>query len=471
MPESDPHSPEDAESEAAGGKRQGTSEASDASIPAGQPGPDKAGRKESRFRHILSVLGPGVITGASDDDPSGIGTYSVAGAQFGYGTVWASLLTYPLSAAVQEVCARIGLVTGHGLAAIIKRYFPRWMLYVVTFLLVTANTLNIGADIEAMAGSIHLVLPVVPVVLAALLVVALTLTLLVSLSYKTYSKYLKWVALVLFSYMIVAILSHVDWGLALKSLVVPAIKLNSAYITTLIAILGTTISPYMFFWQANMEVEEKVASGAIPLPDPQMKRPRKLFLGRRAKNEMQIDINVGMFYSELIMFFIIVSTASTIFKAGAKNVGQLDLAGIAQVLRPLAGNAAYLLFTVGIVGIGLLAVPVLAGSAAYALSEVFGWEEGLDRKFHAAKGFYIAIILATLVGLGLVFVGVDPVAALYYSAVINGVVAVPLLVIIFLIGNNKKILGERTSGKLSNTLLIITALLMGIAEAGLFLLP
>ncbi len=468
-----PHSPQDASTESAGSQNQGTSAHSNAPVPDGQPGlqkAHKAGGKESRVRHVLSVLGPGVITGASDDDPSGIGTYSVAGAQFGYGTVWASLVTYFLSAAVQEVCARIGLVTGHGLAAIIKHYFPRWMLYVVAFLLVAANTLNIGADIEAMAGSIHLVLPVVPTVLAALLVVALTLTLLVSMSYKTYSRYLKWVAIVLFSYMIVALLSHVDWGQALKSLVAPAIKLDSGYITTLVAILGTTISPYMFFWQANMEVEEKIASGSITSPDPQMKRPRKLVLGRRAMNDMHLDINVGMFYSELIMFFIIISTASTIYKAGAKDLGQLDLAGIAQVLRPLAGDAAYLLFTIGIVGIGLLAIPVLAGSAAYALSEVFGWEEGLYKKFHEAKGFYIAIILATLVGLGLVFVGVDPVAALYYSAVINGIVAVPLLVIIFLIGNNKRILGERTSGKLSNSLLIITALLMGGAVVGLFLL-
>ena len=428
-----------------------------------------AGRKVSRIRRVLSVLGPGVITGASDDDPSGIGTYSVAGAQFGYGTVWLSLITYPLSAAVQEVCARIGLVTGHGLAAIIKHYFPRWMLYGVAFLLVAANTLNIGADIEAMAGSIHLVLPVVPAALAALLIVALTLALLVFTSYKTYSKYLKWVTLVLFSYIIVALLSHVDWGLALKSLVVPAFKLDSGYITTLVAILGTTISPYMFFWQANMEVEEEIASGLIPSSDPQLKHPRKLFLGKRVMNDMHIDTNVGMFYSELIMFFIIVATAATIYKAGAKDVSQLDLAAIAEILRPLAGNAAYLLFTLGIVGIGLLAIPVLAGSAAYALSEGFGWEEGLEKKFHEAKGFYIAIILATLVGLGLEFVGVDPVAALYYSAVINGVVAVPLLVIIFLIGNNKKILGERTSGKLSNSLLIITALLMGGAAAGLFL--
>jgi len=468
-----PKSPQDAATKAAGSQNQKTLVSGDAPTPDGQPGLEKsrkAGGKVSRVRHILSVLGPGVITGASDDDPSGIGTYSVAGAQFGYGTVWVSLVTYPLSAAVQEVCARIGLVTGHGLAAIIKHYFPRWMLYVVVFLLVAANTLNIGADIAAMAGSIHLVLPIIPTALAALLVVALTLTLLVFMSYNTYSKYLKWVTLVLFSYMIVAFLSHVDWGLALKSLVVPAFKLDSGYITTLVAILGTTISPYMFFWQANMEVEEKIASGSITSPDPQMKRPRKLFLGRRAMNDMHIDTNVGVFYSNLIMFFIIVSTASTIYKAGAKDVGQLDLAGIAQVLRPLAGDAAYLLFTIGIVGIGLLAIPVLAGSAAYALSEMFGWEEGLDKKFHEAKGFYIAIILAALVGLGLVFVGVNPVAALYYSAVINGVVAVPLLVIIFLIGNNKKILGERTSGKLSNSLLIITALLMGAAAVGLFLL-
>lgn len=473
MSKSVPDSPQDAVTEAVDNQNQGTTASSDTPVPDGPPDlqkKHKANGKLSQLRHVLSVLGPGVITGASDDDPSGIGTYSVAGAQFGYGTVWVSLVTYPLSAAVQEVCARIGLVTGHGLAAIIKHYFPRWVLYGVAFLLVAANTLNIGADIAAMAGSIHLVLPVVPTALAALLVVALTLTLLVFMSYKTYSKYLKWLALVLFSYMIVAFLSHVDWRLALKSLVVPAIKLDSAYIMTLVAILGTTISPYMFFWQANMEVEEKIASGSITSPDVQMKRPRKLVLGRRAINDMHIDINVGMFYSNLIMFFIIVSTASTIYKAGAMDVGQLDLAGIAQVLRPLAGDAAYLLFTLGILGIGLLAIPVLAGGAAYVLSEVFGWEEGLNKKFHEAKGFYIAIILATLVGLGLVFVGVNPVAALYYSAVINGVVAVPLLVIIFLIGNNKKILGERTSGKLLNSLLILTALLMGAAAAGLFLL-
>ena len=468
-----PHSPQDAATEAAGSQYQGPSERSDTPAPAGQPSPHKAhklARKESRVKHVLSVLGPGVITGASDDDPSGIGTYSVAGAQFGYGTVWVSLATYPLSAAVQEVCARIGLVTGHGLAAIIKHYFPRWLLYVVAFLLVAANTLNIGADIQAMAGSIHLVLPVVSTALAAVLIVVLTLTLLVSMSYKTYSKYLKWMALVLFSYMVVAFLTHVDWRLALKSLVVPAIQLNAAYITTLVAILGTTISPYMFFWQANMEVEEKIASGSITSPDPQMKRPRKLVLGRRAMNDMHIDVNVGMFYSELIMFFIIVASAATIYKAGAKDVSQLDLAAIAEVLRPLAGDAAYLLFTLGIVGIGLLAIPVLAGSAAYALSEVFGWEEGLYKKFHAAKGFYMAIILATLVGLGLEFVGVDPVAALYYSAVINGVVAIPLLVIIFLIGNSKKILGARTSGRLSNSLLIVTTLLMGAAAVGLVIL-
>lgn len=472
---SPPRSRNDTATKAASSKSKKASKRSDAPTP-GKPGPrrshkaHKPGGKESRIRHILSVLGPGVITGASDDDPSGIGTYSVAGAQFGYQTVWASLVTYPLSAAVQEVCARIGLVTGHGLAAIIKDNFPRWLLYVVAFLLVAANTLNIGADIEAMAASVHLVLPIVPTAVSAILLVALTLTLLVFLSYKTYVKYLKWVALVLFSYIIVAFLSHVDWGVALKSLVVPAITLDAGYITMLVAILGTTISPYMFFWQANLEVEEKIASGSITSHDTEMKHPRMFFLGRRAMGDMQIDTNVGMFYSELIMFFIIVSTASTINKAGAKNVGQLDLAGIAQVLRPLAGDAAYLLFTLGIVGIGLLAIPVLAGSAAYALSEVFGWKQGLDKKFHQAKAFYITIILATMVGLGLVFVGVDPVAALYYSAVINGVVAVPLLVIIFLIGNNRKILGERTSGKLSNSLLIITALLMGGAVVGMFLL-
>jgi Mn2+/Fe2+ NRAMP family transporter len=259
------------------------------------------GGTQGRIRHLLSVLGPGLVTGASDDDPSGIGTYSVAGAQFGYQTVWVSLATYPLSAAVQEVCARIGLVTGHGLAAIIKHYFPRWVLYAAAFLLVAANTLNIGADIEAMAASIHLVVPILPVALSAALVVALTLTLLVAMSYATYAKYLKWIALVLFAYIAVAFLSRVEWATALTSLVVPTVRLDAAYITTLVAILGTTISPYMFFWQANMEVEEEIASGAIASPDPQMTHPRKLVLGRRAMTDMRIDTNVGMFYSELIL--------------------------------------------------------------------------------------------------------------------------------------------------------------------------
>lgn len=427
------------------------------------------GRRDSVSR-ILAILGPGVVTGASDDDPSGIATYSVAGAQFGYQTVWASLVTYPLSAAVQEVCARIGLVSGHGLAAVIKHHYARWVLYIVSFLLMVANTINIGADIEAMADSISLVLPSVPSPLASIFITLLTLALLVRLSYKTYARYLKWTALVLFSYVFVAFLSNVDWGAALSSLIVPAISLDPAYITTLVAILGTTISPYMYFWQASQEVEEEIASGVIPSSDPEMRHPHKLRLSKRTITDMRIDVNVGMFYSELIMFFIIVSTAATIHASGAKNVSQLDLVGLASVLRPLAGDAAFFPFAFGIVGIGLLAVPVLAGSTAYVLAETFGWREGLNRRLYEARGFYAVIVLGMVVGLMMDFIGVSPVSLLYYTAVINGVVAVPLLVLIFLIGNNKAILGEHTSGRLSNGLMLLTILLMGAAAVGLFVI-
>ncbi|MBU6389885.1 Nramp family divalent metal transporter [Patescibacteria group bacterium] len=420
-------------------------------------------------RRFFSILGPGVITGASDDDPSGIATYSVAGAQFGYQTLWLSLITYPLSAAVQEVCARIGLVTGHGLAAVTKRYYSRNLLYVVTLLLVIANTINIGADIQAMAATFQLLTPSVDFSFIAIGITALILFFLIVLSYKAYARYLKLASITLFSYIFVAFLAHVDWHTAIHSFLVPSLSMKPDYLVTLVGILGTTISPYMFFWQANEEVEEEIAKGMIRKDDPGTNHTGLRHISRRFITDMHIDVNVGMFYSELIMFFIITATAATIFSQHAvTNVTDLTLTQLANVLRPLVGDTAFLLFNLGVLGVGLLAVPVLAGSASYAIAELFDWKEGLNKKFHEAKGFYTVIVFATLIGLALNFIGVQPVAALYYTAVINGVVAAPLLIVIWLIGNNKKILGEHTSGWLVNTLMGITIIGMAAAAVALF---
>ena len=410
---------------------------------------------------LLSLLGPGLITGASDDDPSGIATYSVAGAQFGYKTLWLALVTYPLSAAVQEVCARIGLVTGHGLAAVAKKHYSKTILFIIVFLLVTANVINIGADLQAMAATLQLVLPKADFSLLAVGITILTLFLLIALPYKSYARYLKLVAVVLFSYVFVALVSGVNWHDAFREFFIPTISFSPAYLMTLVGILGTTISPYMFFWQANEEVEEHIAHGIIRKDGPETQHPQLLKIARRIITSMYIDVNVGMFYSELIMFFIIIATAATLFHNGTvQDVSQLSLQQLANVLRPLVGDTAFLLFTIGIVGIGMLAIPVLAGSASYATAELFGWQQGLNKKFSEAKGFYLVIIFATGLGLLLNFIGIAPVAALYYSAVLNGVVAVPLLFIIWRIGNNKKILGHYTSGWLSNLLMGATFLLM-----------
>lgn len=422
----------------------------------------------SLVKRFFGSLGPGIITGASDDDPSGIGTYSVVGAQFGYKTLWLALVTYPLSAAVQEVCARIGLVTGHGLAAVTKRHYSKWLLVGVAFLLVVANTINIGADIQAMAGTLQLLLPTIDFSLLAVGFTVIILFFLIGLSYKTYARYLKITTVVLFSYVFVAFLSNVDWSQAIHDFLVPTLSFQADYILTLVGILGTTISPYMFFWQANEEVEEEISKGVIRNDSPETQHPRLLHIDRRIIQNMYIDVNVGMFYSELIMFFIITATAANLFQQGkVQHLSDLSLSQLANVLRPLVGDTAFFLFALGICGVGLLAVPVLAGSASYAIAELFGWEEGLNKKFHEAKGFYLVIILATMVGLGLNFVGIQPVAALYYTAVLNGLVAPPLLLMIWMIGNNKKILGEHTSGALSNLLVGLTILVMTAAALAL----
>lgn len=427
-------------------------------------------------KEVIKSFGPGLITGASDDDPSGIGTYSVAGAQFGFHTLWLSLVTFPLAAAVQEICARIGIVTGHGLITVIKKHYGKWMLVFVTVPLLIANAINIGADIQAMAATAQLLLPKVQFGVLAVSISAFTLLLLIGLSYKNYVKYLKVAALSLLLYVFVTFVSKVDWPLVLNEAFNPfkwfnlELFKNPEYIMTIVAILGTTISPYLFFWQANEEVEEEIASGVIKNDGPNTNHPTLLHVKSKVLTSMRVDVLTGMFYTVAIMFFIIVATGTNLYtKNNNLNIADLDLAQIANILKPLVGDSAFLCFAIGIIGIGLLAIPVLAGSASYAISELLGWQEGLSKKFKDAPGFYVLIITATAIGLSLNLLGISPVSALYYTAVINGILAVPLLIIIWLVSNNKKVLGEHTNGKLSNTLIVITILVMGLAAIAMFL--
>jgi len=419
---------------------------------------EKEQKKPNRFSRFLKILGPGLITGAADDDPSGIATYSQTGAQFGYGQLWTVILMYPLMTAVQEACARVGAVTGKGLAAVVRDYYSKKILYAVVLLVVIANTINIGADIGAMAESMRLIIPL-PFVHWALIFTILMLSLEVFTSYSTYAKILKWLALALLAYPVTAIIAGQNWPVVLKATLVPHIQLDFGFFFILTGVLGTTISPYMFFWQASEEVEEEIEekrlgqNGGIP-------RISKKFL----KN-LRIDTFLGMFFSELITFFIIITTASVLNTNGVTNIA--TAADAAKALEPLvstfpnSGLVAKMIFATGVVGIGFLAVPVLAGSASYALCEAFRWKAGLFFKFKQAHGFYGIIIVATLIGLLMNFTGIDPIKALVFTAVFNGVAAVPLIFVIAKISSNEKIMGEHKNPKISTTLLWLTFAAMG----------
>jgi len=420
-------------------------------------------KHQSKLKKILNKIGPGFITGASDDDPSGIATYSQTGAQFGYSQLWTSLFSFPFMATIQEMCGRIGLVTGKGLAGVIKKHYSQKILFFCVFLLVIANTINIGADLGAMASAGQLVFNI-HFVYVLLGITTLTLILEIFISYKNYAKILKYLMLSLLSYVFVAFIVNQDWTTALLSTIIPHFSFTKEYLLNIVAILGTTISPYLFFWQASEEVEEEVSKKELR----SMGNGIPKFHFQELK-DMRLDTIFGMFFSNLIMFFIILAAASTLGAYNITNIQTADQA--AQALRPLAGNFAYLLFAVGIIGVGFLAVPVLAGSASYALSETFGFKEGLYRKFSKAHGFYGIIILATLIGLVINLTSIPPFKMLYYTAVINGLCAPPLIIIILLISNNKKIMGNYTNGKLSNTLgIIITGIMSLCALALLFIL-
>jgi NRAMP (natural resistance-associated macrophage protein)-like metal ion transporter len=387
-----------------------------------------------RRRRWYSVLGPGLVTGAADDDPSGIGTYSQVGAQFGYTQPWALLFSLPLMAAIQEICARIGAGTGLGIAQNLKEHYPRALLRIVVLLLLVANVINLGADLGAMGAAVALIVPG-PALAATIVFGLVSILLEVFVSYARYAAVLKWATLSLFSYFAVVLLAEVDWYAALKGTLVPHFAFTKDHVTALVAVLGTTISPYLFFWQSGQEVEEQHRRHVKPL----MVSPRSAGPELR---RIRVDTLVGMAFSNLTAIVIVIATAATLHKAG---ITQIDSAvEAASALRPLAGELAFALFALGIVSTGLLAVPVLAGSAAYAVAEMFGWREGLNQRPREAKAFYAVIAVATLAGVAMSFLAINPMKALYWAAVVNGLLAPPLMIVTMLIARNPKVMGELT---------------------------
>jgi len=403
-----------------------------------------ASNKIARF---FKILGPGLVTGASDDDPSGIATYSQAGAAYGFSTLWTALITFPLMASIQEMCARIGLVTSHGLAGTIKANYSKPVLYLMLLFSFPAIVMNIGADIAGMGAVGNLLFPSIH---ATFFCIGFTVLLLVSIIYLPYRKIasvLKYLCLVLLVYLIVPFLSKQDWVAVLKATFIPTIKFDKDFISILVAILGTTISPYLFFWQANMEVEDK--------------KQKHLMVNKRVIDEMKKDVDFGMLFSNVVMFFLILTTGSVLFNGGIHQIDTVEQA--AEALKPLAGNFAYLLFAIGVIGTGLLAIPVLSGSLSYIFTETFGWSQGLDKKFHQAKAFYIIIAISLILGLAINYLGLSPIKALIYSAILYGLTAPILIVIILHISNNKKIMGKHTNGKISNILGFAALALMSVA--------
>jgi NRAMP (natural resistance-associated macrophage protein)-like metal ion transporter len=383
-----------------------------------------------KTRLFIKALGPGLITGASDDDPGGIGTYSSVGAKFGFSILWMAAWLLPIMLAVQEVCARIGIVTNKGLAGVLQEHYRKKIVGVAVLLLIIANIANIGADLGAMASSSAMLWHVnfyLAVVVFALVIIAME----IFVGYHIYVKFLKWLTISVFAYIITGFMIHPEWLNVFKNAFIPQIHFNQDYIFAMIAVFGTTITPYLFFWQTSEEVEECEREGIF----------RKYLVHHRI-HRMRTDVSTGMLLANVVFFFIVLTTAQVLFKNGITNIDSAEQAALA--LRPFAGNYAFLLFTLGIIGTGLLAVPVLAASGAYALSELMKWRESLELKFSQAKGFYLVIAFSILVGLFLNFFHINPIMALYYSAFLNGVIALPLLVVIMIVGDDPKIMGHET---------------------------
>ena len=411
-----------------------------------------------RVRSFFANLGPGLITGAADDDPSGISTYSVTGASFGYVPLWTALFSFPLMAAVQLMCARLGLVTGRGLAGVLRRNYPRSVLWGACAFLIVANVFNIGADLGGMAEATEMMTGIRSYCWTPLYTI-LIVSLLFFSSYRHIARVFKWLTLVLFAYIVTAFLARPDWGSVLSATIVPRVEWSSAFLATLVGILGTTISPYLFFWQASQEVEDERAQGRTTVAQREGASVEELRVART-------DVLTGMFFSNLVMYFIILTTAATLHAHGHTHIATAREA--AEALRPLAGNGAYLLFTLGLIGTGMLAVPVLAGSAAYAVAEARKWRGTLEDRPRLSRKFYAVVAVAMVLGLVSDFVGFNAVKMLFYAAVLNGVLAPPLVVLIVLLTSRPDVMGTRVSSRPLRYLGWATAAIMAAAAAGMF---
>lgn len=409
----------------------------------------------TELKHFWKLLGPGLITGASDDDPSGIATYSQAGAAFGLSTLWTGLLAFPLMAAIQQMCAKIGLVTSLGLTGALKKHYPRPVLYLMLLFSFPAIVMNIGADIAGMGAVGNLLFPSIDATFFSVFFTMLLLVLIVYLPYLKIAATLKYLCIVLLVYLIVPFMYDQDWGLIAKKTFIPTLEFNKEFVAILVGILGTTISPYLFFWQATMEVEE-------------MKHKNHLVVNKRIINEMKQDVDFGMTFSGLVMYFIILTTGTVLYNGGVHQIDTVEQAAIA--LKPLAGNLAYLLFAIGVIGTGLLAIPVLSGALSYIITETFGWEQGLDKKFHEAKAFYVVIAISLVLGLSLNYIGISPIKALIYTAILYGMTAPVLIAIILHISNNKSIMGDYTNTLKANIFGFMALIINDISFFGVALL-
>lgn len=406
-------------------------------------------KKTNRFTKFWKLLGPGLVTGASDDDPSGIATYSQAGAAFGLSTLWTSIVAFPLMAVIQQMCAKIGLVTNQGLTGTLKKHYPKPILYLMLLFSFPAIIMNIGADIAAMGAVGNLLFPSIDATFFCVFFTLLLLGLIIYLPYTKIASILKYLCIVMLVYFIVPFLYHQDFKEIFKATFIPHIQFDKDFILIVVGILGTTISPYLFFWQASVEVEE-------------MKHKKKhLLVNKKIIHEINQDVDFGMAFSGLVMYFIILTTGTVLFKSGVHQINTVQDAALA--LKPLAGNFAYLLFATGVIGTGLIAIPVLSGSLSYIFAETFNLEQGLDKKFHEAKGFYTIIAISLLLGLSLNYLNIPPIKALIYTAVLYGLTAPVLIAIILHISNNKAIMGIHVNNKYTNVMGFVALIIMTLA--------
>jgi NRAMP (natural resistance-associated macrophage protein)-like metal ion transporter len=413
-------------------------------------------KKTNKFTRFWKILGPGLVTGASDDDPSGIATYSQAGAAYGLSTLWTSIVAFPLMAAIQQMCAKIGLVTSQGLTGALKTHYHKSVLYLMLLFSFPAIIMNIGADIAGMGAVGNLLFPSIDASFFSVFFTILLLGLIIYLPYVKIASALKYLCIVMLVYFIVPFLYKQDFIAIAKATFIPTIKFDKDFIAILVGILGTTISPYLFFWQASVEVEEM------------KNKKRHLIVNKKIIHEMKQDVDFGMSFSGFVMYFIILTTGTVLFKGGIHQIDTVEQA--AAALKPLAGNFAYLLFAIGVIGTGLIAIPVLSGSISYIITETFGWEQGLDKKFHEAKAFYTVIAISLILGLSLNYIGISPVKALIYTAILYGLTAPVLIAIILHISNNKKVMGEFTNSRLSNVLGFAALIIMTVAAVALLYL-